>query len=142
MVDILSPEMRSAFMARIRGVDTQPEIVVRKLLHRMGYRYKLHYSKLPGRPDLAFPSRRKVVFVHGCFWHSHAHCEFARIPKTRPDYWQAKFKKNKKRDKATLAKLLSLNWSALVIWECEVDDLTSLKKRLVRFLGPVGLRPR
>lgn len=138
MVDILSPEMRSAFMARIRGVDTQPELIVRKLLHGMGYRYKLHYSKLPGRPDIAFPSRRKVVFVHGCFWHSHERCEFARVPKTRPDYWQAKFKKNKERDKLALKKLAVLDWSVLTVWECEVEDLKLLKRRLVRFLGASG----
>src|SRR5262245_30962610 len=104
MADPLSPEMRSAFMARIRGVDTQPELVVRRLLHGMGYRYRLHYSKLPGRPDLAFPSRRKVIFVHGCFWHSHEQCEFARVPKTRPDYWLAKFERNKARDADNVAR--------------------------------------
>jgi DNA mismatch endonuclease (patch repair protein) len=138
MADPLSPEMRSAFMARIRGINTQPEKVVRKLLHGLGYRYRLHYRKLPGKPDVAFPSRRKVIFVHGCFWHSHEDCVFARIPKTNPGYWKAKFRKNRKRDAATLAKITELNWSALVIWECEIDDLKALRKRLIRFLGPIN----
>ena len=125
-------------MARIRSVNTQPELIVRKLLHGMGYRYRLHYSKLPGRPDVAFPSRRKVIFVHGCFWHAHEHCEFARVPKTRPDYWQAKFASNRARDAATLTRVNALDWAALVVWECEVDNLTALKRRLTRFLGPAG----
>lgn len=136
MADQLSPEMRSAFMARIRSVDTQPEWAVRRLLHGMGYRYRLHYTKLPGRPDLAFPARRKVIFVHGCFWHRHSRCEFSRVPKTRTAYWLAKFERNRARDRQTLAKIRALSWSSLVIWECEVSDLARIKSRLLRFLGP------
>ena len=104
-------------------------------LHGMGYRYRLHYTKLPGCPDLAFPARRKVIFVHGCFWHRHSRCEFSRVPKTRTAYWLAKFERNRARDRQTLAKIRALGWSALVIWECEVGDLDRIKSRLVRFLG-------
>ena len=143
MVDPLSPEMRSAFMARIRSVDTGPEWIVRRLLHRSGYRYRLHYAKLPGRPDLVFPSRRKAIFIHGCFWHQHENCEMARVPKTRSDYWRSKFERNRRRDARNSAAILSLGWSVLTIWECELADMAALENRLVSYLGsaPAGKEP-
>lgn len=141
MPDALSPAERSAFMARIRGGNTKPELIVRKLLHGLGYRYRLHYAKLPGKPDLAFVSRRKVIFVHGCFWHRHKICEFSRVPKTRTDYWLAKFSANRKRDRLALRKIAKLGWSALVVWECEIGSTKALETNLVRFLGPAGEAP-
>jgi DNA mismatch endonuclease (patch repair protein) len=140
MADILSPTMRSAFMARIRSTNTQPEWRVRQLLHGLGYRYRLHYSKLPGRPDLAFPARRKVIFVHGCFWHQHGKCDVGRIPKTRTSYWRAKFERNRARDAKNILAIRSLGWSTLVIWECQTIEAKRLQKTLVKYLGRAGSR--
>lgn len=135
MVDRLTAQERSAFMARIRSRDTRPELVVRRLLHETGYRYHLHHKPLAGRPDLAFTKRRKAVFVHGCFWHGHEGCALAHIPKTRSDYWREKFERNRARDARNLAKLDADGWDALVVWECEVADPPALAARLMAFLG-------
>ncbi len=124
-------------MARVRGQDTKPELVVRRLAHRMGYRFRLHRNQLPGRPDLVFPSRRKVIFVHGCFWHRHPDqaCRLARLPKSRLDFWGPKLETNRKRDEVNLAHLAELGWSALVIWECQLRDAEALEARIGEFLG-------
>ena len=134
MSDVHSPEQRSRNMAAIRGSDTKPEMKVRRLLHRMGYRYTLHGKKLPGRPDLVFPSRRKVIFIHGCFWHCHE-CRYgAVVPKTNAAFWQEKRSGNVSRDRANAAALASQGWEVLVVWECEIKDLTPLYSRLSAFL--------
>lgn len=128
---------RSALMARIRSRDTRPELIVRNLAHRLGYRFRLHRRDLPGSPDLVFPSRRKVIFVHGCFWHRHD-CPLGRkTPSARPEYWLPKLERNQRRDAAALEQIASLGWSPLVIWECELKQMLEdeLADRLHAFLG-------
>lgn len=121
-------------MRRVRQIDTGPELVVRKLVHSAGYRYRLHRKDLPGKPDIVFPSRRKIVFVHGCFWHGHEHCKRARLPKTRLEYWSKKIQRNKERDEQVVLQLEQLGWIVQVIWECETKNLQSLRSRLINFL--------
>jgi DNA mismatch endonuclease (patch repair protein) len=125
-------------MSRIRGKDTKPELVVRRLAHALGYRYRLHRKDLPGRPDLVFPGRRKVVFVHGCFWHRHPGCRKASTPSTRREFWETKFAQNVERDARKEAELRAAGWEVLVIWECETRDSAAVAKRLREFLGPPG----
>jgi DNA mismatch endonuclease, patch repair protein len=122
-------------MARILSKNTKPEMVVRRLVHGLGYRYVLHDKRLPGSPDLVFPARRQVVFVHGCFWHRHD-CGRGFQPKSNATFWEAKLEGNKARDKRHLAALKSLGWRVLVVWECSTDErsLDALARRLVRFL--------
>ena len=134
MVDIFSPEMRSEIMSRIRSKDTKPEKSVRSLLHRMGYRFRIHWKALPGCPDIVFTKRKKVVFVHGCLWHGHSGCKRYTIPKTRPDYWKEKIVKNALRDVENQKKLRAMGWDVLVIWECEINRLGILTSRLNDFL--------
>lgn len=122
-------------MAAITGKNTQPEILVRRLAHSMGYRYRLHAKGLPGRPDVVFPGRRKIIEVRGCFWHRHPGCILAATPGTRPDFWQAKFQATVARDIRNLAALEASGWKVMVIWECEVKD-AQLMDRLRMFLGP------
>jgi DNA mismatch endonuclease (patch repair protein) len=125
-------------MARIRRANTQPEIIVRRLLHKLGYRFRLQWKHVPGRPDIAFPSRQKAIFVHGCFWHAH-NCSIHRIPKTRPEFWKDKFARNRERDKRLLKSAHRQGWNCLVVWECELSDHRILSRRLKSFLGhPVG----
>ena len=132
-MDIMSPRDRSILMSRIKSVDTKPEKKIRKLLFGLGYRYRLHAKKLPGKPDIVFPGRRCVVFVHGCFWHRHT-CGFAYQPKSRKEFWDAKFASNMNRDQRNLAELAALGWRTFIVWECEIDD-RDLQRRLVGFLG-------
>lgn len=134
MTDNVSPEIRSQIMARVTSKDTKPEMVVRRLVHCLGYRYRLHRSDLPGRPDLVFPSRRKVIFVNGCFWHNHANCAKVRIPKSNRDYWVAKIKRNGERDKRNLTLLQENGWHAETIWECQLNDMEALTTRITNFL--------
>jgi len=133
MADTLTPIERSARMARIRGRDTKPEMAIRLGLHRLGYRYRLHCKELPGRPDIVFPSRRKVIFVHGCFWHNH-NCSVGHIPASRKDYWAAKFARNTERDAENLRRLTDMGWTSLIIWECEIKTLGDALKDAVAFL--------
>lgn len=135
-MDTLTPEERSERMSRIRSKDTKPEMRVRGLLHRMGYRYRLHRSDLPGVPDLVFPARRKVVFVHGCFWHAHESCRTANRPKTRRSFWDQKFARNKARDAKHVQELEEAGWDVLTLWECEVKAEGPLVEVLSSFLGP------
>ena len=128
---------RSENMRAIRSKNTQPEMAVRSLVHRLGYRFRLHRSDLPGKPDLVFPARRKVIFVHGCFWHSHG-CKTGLIPKTNQDFWLPKLRRNKMRDRKNLEALNHQGWEALVIWQCELKDSRSISLRIKRFLGPIG----
>ncbi|MET3486001.1 very short patch repair endonuclease [Methylobacterium sp. 1973] len=127
---------RSALMARIRGKNTKPEIVVRRLAHSLGYRFRLHRRDLPGSPDLVFPSRRKIIFVHGCFWHRHPRCKKTTTPSTRRDFWRNKFEQNVERDIRNEIALIAAGWDLLVIWECETTDIEKLTETLHLFLGP------
>ena len=131
------PLTRSEIMARVRGRDTGPEMVVRRLLHAMGYRYRVQARWLPGRPDVAFTRRRRAVFVHGCFWHAHGCARGARVPKANAAFWRAKFARNKERDAEALQALAAQGWGALTLWECELGDRDALAARLRAFLGPL-----
>jgi DNA mismatch endonuclease (patch repair protein) len=124
-------------MRRIKSKDSKPEMLIRRMVHGMGYRYRLHRKDLPGKPDLVFPGIRKVIFVHGCFWHCHDDpaCRDGRLPKSRQEYWVPKLKRNRQRDSNNIAALEDLGWSSLVIWECETRDAEKVKTRLRKFLG-------
>ena len=137
-MDKLSAEGRSANMRQIRSQDTAPELLLRKMLHRLGYRFRLHSKDLPGKPDLVFPSRRKVIFVHGCFWHQHSGCREGRVPQSRREYWEPKLNRNQKRDAASQASLEEQGWRFLVVWECELKDTASTLKAVKRFLRTAG----
>ncbi len=132
--DTLSRAARSRLMSRVRSKDTKPEMRVRRLIHAMGYRYRLHYRKLPGSPDIVFPERRKVIFVNGCFWHRHENCRRNRTPKSRRDYWSAKLEKNRRRDLINQFRLREMGWSVLVVWECETEEAAGLPGRIMNFL--------
>lgn len=136
-MDILTPEQRSKLMSRVRGRDTKPEMLVRRLAHGMGYRHRLHRRDLPGSPDLVFPSRQKVIFVHGCFWHRHLDpdCKLARLPKSKLDFWGPKLETNRERDERNLALLAELGWDVLIIWECQTKNREELQARIGEFLG-------
>ncbi len=134
MVDTVSPEVRSRIMAQVKSKGMKPEMKVRRLLHGLGYRYRLHRSDLPGRPDLVFPSRQKVIFVNGCFWHYHRGCGRVRIPATNRDYWVGKLERNRDRDERNLSLLEEMGWSAMTTWECELRDMETETARLVGFL--------
>ena len=132
-MDRLRPAERSALMARVRGKDTKPEMIVRKLAHAMGFRFRLHRRDLPGQPDLTFPGRGRVIFVHGCFWHGHS-CRAGRNrPSSNKSYWMSKLDRNQRRDRANCAKLGRLGWRVLTVWECELRQLSALRARLQRF---------
>lgn len=132
--DTLSPTERSKRMSLIRGRDTGPEREIRKLITGLGYRYRLQYSKLPGRPDLAFPGRRKALWVHGCFWHRHQGCKLARLPKSRQEFWLPKLEGNRARDQRVQVDVRAMGWSTSIVWECELRDLDHLSRRLKEFL--------
>lgn len=139
MPDTLTPEQRSERMSRVRGKDTKPEILVRRLVHGMGYRYRLHRNNLPGKPDLVFGPRKKVIFIHGCYWHRHEGCKLARLPKSRLDFWLPKLEGNKARDETKQRELSAMGWKYLVIWECEIQthNLSLLKNKIRMFLEGV-----
>ena len=134
MADILTTSQRSALMSRIRGIDTKPELFVRRALHAMGYRFRTHVRELPGRPDLVFSRRRAAIFVHGCFWHRHG-CSKTYVPKSRQIFWREKFAGNVSRDMRSQRLLEDAGWRVLVVWECEVETDDSLLDRTVAFLG-------
>lgn len=135
MVDRITPEARSRNMARVRGKDTGPEMRVRRVLHALGYRFRIHVPDLPGKPDLVFTRRRKVVFVHGCFWHRHPGCRRAAMPASRTEFWERKFRLNRARDETALRELAGRGWETLTVWECQTEDPANLTRRLVAFLG-------
>ena len=136
-MDTLTQNERSRLMGRVRSRDTSPELVVRRLLHALGYRYRLHARALPGRPDIVFTARRKVIFIHGCFWHQHEGCAAGRVPKSNTAFWNEKFRGNRARDKRAVGALLSTKWDVCVLWECELADPDALARTLRDFLGPV-----
>jgi DNA mismatch endonuclease (patch repair protein) len=133
-VDRISSDRRSANMAAIRGRDTGPEMAVRRILRSLGVGYRLHGRGLPGRPDIVMHGRRRVILVHGCFWHRHGGCVQAALPKTRPEFWLAKFAQTMKRDRTNTRKLREAGWKVLVIWECEIADVKIVQKRITSFL--------
>jgi DNA mismatch endonuclease, patch repair protein len=130
VTDRIDPLRRSANMARIRSRDTKPEIVVRRAAHAVGLRFRLHHKELPGKPDLVFPSARIAVFVHGCFWHRHSECRNCSEPKTRVEFWRAKFAANVQRDRQACHDLQQLGWLPIIIWECETEDIDKLTARV------------
>lgn len=134
MADTLSPKERSERMSRIRSKDSNPEMKLRRLVHGLGFRYRLHVKELPGKPDLVFPARRAVIFMHGCFWHRHEGCKLARLPKSKLDFWMAKLEANRQRDLLHQRKLLDLGWRVLVIWECELNDAEHVSRVVRKFL--------
>jgi DNA mismatch endonuclease (patch repair protein) len=134
-IDPFDAGKRAAIMRAVKSRDTAPELVVRRAAHALGFRFRLGGSGLPGRPDLVFAKRRKVIFVHGCFWHGHACKRGARLPTANASYWSAKIERNRARDGASLAALSALGWSALTIWECELAEREGLARRLSRFLA-------
>lgn len=126
---------RSKMMASIGQRGTKPEMIVRRICHSLGFRYRLHVKTLPGSPDLVFPRLKKIVFVHGCFWHRHENCSRTTTPKTRTAFWEKKFADNVSRDERQIFELCTLGWQVLIIWECETKEQTALKEKLVGFLG-------
>jgi DNA mismatch endonuclease (patch repair protein) len=136
VVDRISPEARSALMSRVGNTDTRPEVRVRRILHKNGFRFRLHRRDLPGTPDIVLPSCRIVIFVHGCFWHRHSGCRRASMPATNVDRWQLKFDRNVVRDEANRASLKLLGWQVLVVWECELKNEAALENRLLAALNP------
>ncbi len=136
MVDVHSRSTRSYNMSRIRGTNTEPELIVRRLLHHLGFRFRLHRRDLPGTPDIVLPRSRTVIFVHGCFWHQHPRCRYATKPATRSKFWQKKFEANRGRDRKAKRRLRAIGWKVMIIWECQtvrgVDQLaTKLNKQLI-----------
>jgi DNA mismatch endonuclease (patch repair protein) len=133
-MDTLTPAERSERMSRVRGKNTKPEMVVRRLAHSMGYRYRLHDRSLPGCPDMVFHSRMTAIFVHGCFWHRHKCAMGDRTPKSRAAFWKGKLEANRTRDRRNTARLRTMGWRVLVVWECETRDIARLSRRLSKFL--------
>lgn len=131
---IMTPKQRSERMSRVRDKDTKPEKLVRSILHRLGCRFRLHVKNLPGKPDIVLPRYRKVIFVHGCFWHRHGVCRRLSIPENNPDFWRRKFRDNVRRDKKKLKSLDALGWDVLVIWECETKNHDRLRHALQAFM--------
>ena len=135
MADRLTPEQRSAHMTRIRRANTKPELVIRRLLHSLGYHFRVQFGEVPGRPDIVFPARRRCVQVHGCFWHAHG-CSLSQTSSTRTEFWEAKFARNRERDERLERHASALGWDTLTIWECVTSDIAGLTRRLTYFLGP------
>lgn len=134
MADTRTPEQRRKIMQAVKTAGTGPELVVRRALFALGYRYRLHDKRLPGRPDIVFHGRRKAIFVHGCFWHGHG-CAKGRLPKSRLDYWEPKIAANRNRDARNVADLHALGWDVLTVWQCETLDLGALSERLTNFMN-------
>lgn len=138
--NILDDESRRRMMAGFRSKDTKPEMLVRRALHKLGFRFRLHRRDLPGKPDIVLPRHRATILVHGCFWHQHDGCRDARMPRTRPDYWIEKFRRNAERDETTEAVLIELGWKVHVVWECEARR-PDIGDRLFGFLVPQAQIP-
>lgn len=134
MADVFTQRKRSDIMSRIKGTNTKPEILTRKLVYSLGYRYRLHSNLLPGKPDIVLPAHQKIIFVHGCFWHGHLNCRRASLPSTNVRFWQQKIAGNKLRDSAVRRKLRRSGWKVLVVWQCQTKDVQKLRTRLAAFL--------
>ena len=134
-MDTITPAQISANMQRIKGKDTSPEVAVRRLIRSLGFGYRLHGKGLPGKPDLIFKGRRKVIFIHGCFWHQHSGCKISHIPKSNLEYWIPKLQKTQIRDTKNRQELEASGWKVLTIWECEMEDINSLKIKILNFLN-------
>lgn len=134
-MDRVSSEKRSLIMSAVRSKNTSPELAVRRLVYGLGYRYRLHSKSLPGCPDLVFSGRRKVILVHGCFWHRHPKCRYATTPKSRVDFWMAKFERNVARDRRVCRELKKMGWAVMVVWQCELKDLQQLSQRIEAFFS-------
>ena len=130
MADVFSKQDRSRIMGAVKGKNTRPELMVRSLLHRMGYRFRLHRKDLPGKPDIVLPKYRTVIFVHGCFWHRHKGCKYASMPATNTEFWTAKFEANTKRDKSNVKALKKTGWKVLIVWQCELKAEDKLARKL------------
>lgn len=135
MTDVFTPEKRSWLMSRITGKNTKPEIMVRRMIYSMGYRYRLHVKELPGKPDIVFRSRCKVIFVHGCFWHGHKDCSRSHRPSSNAGFWNDKIKANMQRDEKVIRELKAAGWSVFVVWECQLCRPQEVEIRLLDFLG-------
>ena len=135
MTDIVDSDKRSEMMSGIRSRDTKPELIVRRIAHRLGFRFRVHRRDLPGSPDIVFPKHQAVIMVHGCFWHRHPDCQYASTPKTRVQFWENKFEGNVVRDRRSQSALRHLGWRVLVIWECETKDHDAVAARIVSYLG-------
>ena len=137
-MDTLSPQERSERMGRVLSKHTMPELIVRSVTYGLGYRYRLHARNLPGKPDLVFPSRRKAIFVHGCFWHRHEGCPLARLPKSKLEFWVPKLEGNRKRDLQKQAALREAGWEFITIWECQLRNRNRIASVVREFLSPSG----
>lgn len=137
-MDTLTVAGRSERMRRIRSKNTKPELALRRLIYGLGYRYRLHGGDLPGKPDIVFPSRRKVIFMHGCFWHRHSDetCRLARLPKSRHEFWIPKLEGNRQRNIADQARLQEMGWDVMIVWECQLLDMNVLRERVQGFIEP------
>lgn len=138
-MDTALSSKRSAMMRSVKGKNTKPEMVVRRLLHAAGYRFRTNCSEITGTPDLVFTKRKKVIFIHGCFWHRHQGCSRSSTPKTNVSFWETKFRRNKERDEVVRSSLQDDGWTVLIVWECEVKKVESLLERLRHFLGPTKI---
>lgn len=138
MIDTLTKEHRSWVMSRVKSTGTKPELRVRSLLHRLGYRFRLHSKKLPGTPDIVLKKYRTVIYVNGCFWHGHENCKKSRLPKTNLEFWRQKVDKNKQRDKKNQRLTKIQGWIPLIVWECELSNMEKLTKRLIKKLAESG----
>lgn len=134
MADTVTPDQRSRIMAQVKGKDTKPELLVRRLLHRLGYRFRLHRKDLPGSPDIVLPRHRKVIFVHGCFWHGHEGCSRGTRPTSNTEFWNVKIDRNIERDTLAVRRLEEAGWRSLIVWQCEIKDTMALQNRLLAFL--------
>jgi DNA mismatch endonuclease (patch repair protein) len=135
MTDVFAPEKRSWLMSHIKGKNTKPEIKVRKMIYSMGYRYRLNVKELPGKPDIVLRNRRKVIFVHGCYWHGHKDCSRAHRPSSNIDFWNDKIEANMRRDEKVIRELKAAGWSVFIVWECQLRHAEEVEKRLRDFLG-------
>ncbi len=137
-MDIWTKKKRSKVMSRIRSKNTKPEIILRSLLHKEGYRFRIHRKDLPGKPDIVFPSKKIAIYVHGCFWHFHKHCPEGRVPKTNSKFWSDKLQKNISRDRKHLREIKKHSWLALVFWECEIENKPEkVMKEIIRMFNSV-----
>jgi DNA mismatch endonuclease (patch repair protein) len=134
MIDRVSPKKRSWMMGRVKNKNTAPEIKLRKLVFSMGFRYRLHCKDLPGHPDIVFRGRKKVIFMHGCFWHGHPDCKASKLPETRKDFWNTKINSNQVRDRENIRDLENLGWKVLIIWQCELNDVLNITEKIRSFL--------